>query len=131
MSKNYNIPFEFVLDYLSGKEVIIKPMFGCFLLYIDNKIYFFLRDRNDRKELNGVWVALSRPSDYKSLAKELPSINQDKKFDEYKDKNSNNKWLLLSAFDDEFESLVIKACDLVLSNDKRIGKFTKGSLSNE
>lgn len=130
MSKNYNIPFEFVLDYLSGKEVIIKPMFGCFLLYIDNKIYFFLRDRNDQKELNGVWVALSHPSDYRSLAKELPSINQDKKFDD-KDKNSNNKWLLLSAFDDEFESLVIKACELVLSNDKRIGKFTKGSLSNE
>ncbi len=49
------MPFEFILDYLSTKEVIVKPMFGCFLLYIGNKVYFFLRDRNDKKELNGIW----------------------------------------------------------------------------
>ena len=103
-------------------------MFGCFLLYIGNKIYFFLRDRNDQKELNGIWVALSSPENYESLAKELPSINQELKL--HDDKKSNNKWLLLSVFDDEFESLVIKACELILNNDKRIGKITLGSLSN-
>ncbi len=74
-------------------------------------------------------VALTTPSDYESLAKDLPSINQGQKLNN--DKKSNNKWLLLSAFDDEFETLVIKACELVLSNDERIGKITKGSLSNE
>lgn len=129
IEKKYHIPFDFILDHLFPKKVVVKPMFGCFRLYIGNKIYFFLRDRNDKKELNGIWVALSSPENYDSLANELPSIHQGEKLHE--DKKSNNKWLLLSVLDDEFESLVIKACELVLNNDKRIGKITKGSLSNE
>ena len=128
-NKKYNIPFDFILDYLYPKEIIIKPMFGCFGLYMNNKIYFFLRKRDDNKELNGVWIALATPDDYRSLATEMPSINQDKILVE--DKKSNSKWLLLSAFDDQFESLVIKACDLILNNDKRIGKITKGSFLSE
>ncbi len=56
--KKYKIPFEFILDYLNPKEVIIKPMFGCFGLYVNDKMYFFLRDREDKKELNGVWIAV-------------------------------------------------------------------------
>jgi len=125
MAKEYIIPFDFIIDSLNPKEVTIKPMFGCFGLYINNRICFFLRSREDKKELNGVWVALATPDDYQSLAKELPSINQNKKLIE--DKKSNNKWLLLSTFDDQFESLVNSACDLVINNDKRIGKITKGS----
>jgi len=128
IEKKYHIPFDFILDHLTPKEVIVKPMFGCFLFYIGNKTYFFIRDRKDQKELNGIWVALSSPEYYESLAKELPSINQELKL--HDDKKSNNKWLLLSVFDDEFESLVTKACELVLNNDKRIGKITLGSLSN-
>ena len=124
--KKYKIPFDFILDILHPREIIIKPMFGCYSLYMNNKICFFLRNRNDKKELNGVWVAVATPGDYESLRKELPSINQDKKLVE--DKKSNDKWLLLSAFDDQFESLVNNACDLVLINDKRIGKITKGGL---
>ena len=122
--KKYKIPFEFILDYLSPKEVVIKPMFGCFGLYLNNKMYFFLRDRKDKKELNGVWIALTAPASYESLAAELPSINQDLVLDE----KSNNRWLLLSDMDDDFEALVISACGLVLKNDKRIGKITKASL---
>ncbi|MCH8905186.1 MAG: hypothetical protein IIA45_14900 [Bacteroidetes bacterium] len=124
--KKYNIPFDFILDYLYPKEVVIKPMFGCFSLYMNNRIYFFLRNRDDKEELNGVWVAVATPNDYESLAKELHSINQDRELVE--DNKSDNKWLLLSAFDDQFESLVNQACDLILNNDKRIGKITKGSL---
>ncbi len=125
IDKEYRIPFDFIIDFLNPKEVVIKPMFGCYSLYINNKICFFLRNREDKIELNGVWVAVATPDDYQSLAKELPSINQDKKLIE--DKKSNNKWLLLSTFDDQFESLVNNACDLVINNDKRIGKITKGS----
>lgn len=124
IDKDYRIPFDFIIDFLNPKEVVIKPMFGCYSLYINNKICFFLRNREDKIELNGVWVAVATPDDYQSLAKELPSINQDKKLIE--DKKSNNKWLLLSTFDDQFESLVNNACDLVINNDQRIGKITKG-----
>ena len=50
IEKKHNVPFDFILEHLASKVVIIKPMFGCFGLYIDNKIYFFLRDRNDQTE---------------------------------------------------------------------------------
>ncbi len=99
-------------------------MFGCFGIYVNNKMYFFLRDRKDKKELNGVWICVATPDRYDSLARELPSINQELAIDE----KSKNRWLLLSNMDDEFESLVIRACELVLKNDKRIGKITRGSL---
>lgn len=127
-ARKYTIPFEFILDNLITKEVVVKPMFGCYRLYIGNQICFFLRDRNDQKELNGIWVVLNSPHDYESLANELPSINQDKKL--HNDKKSTNTWLLLSAFDPDFESLEHKVCELILNNDKRIGKITNGSLLN-
>ena len=53
-----NIPFDFILDYLHPNDVVTKPMFGCFSLYINNKICFFLRDRDDKKELNGIWKSV-------------------------------------------------------------------------
>lgn len=126
MKQKIIIPYEFILDCLHPKEVKIKPMFGCFGLYIDDKVIFLLRDREEKPLLNGVWIAVSKPKDYESLAKELPSINQEKKLVE--DKKSNKKWLLLSAVDNQFESSVNNACDLILDNDKRIGKKTKSSL---
>lgn len=128
MTNKHHIPFDFILDYLHPKDVVVKSMFGCFSLYINNKICFFLRDRGDKKELNGIWIATPTLEDYESLKKELPSIDQDKNLVE--DKKSNNKWLLLSANDHNFELLVRRACELVLNNDKRIGKITKGSLTS-
>lgn len=127
MNRTRQIPFDFILDYLHSKDVLIKPMFGCFGLYVENKICFFLRDREKAKELNGVWIAAATPDDYESLAKELPSIKQ--KMDLVKPgKKSKNRWLLLSAYDRNFESLVLRACELVVKNDRRIGKITKGSI---
>ncbi len=126
MNQKHKIPYVFILDYLHPKEVKIKPMFGCFGLYVDDKIIFFLRDRKEKPELNGVWVAVGILSYYESLAKKLPSVNQDKKLVE--DKKSNNKWLLISIHDDNFETIVIKACELVLNGNEGIGKVTKGSL---
>ena len=58
MNQKHKIPYVFILDYLHPKEVKIKPMFGCFGLYVDDKIIFFLRDRKEKPELNGVWVAV-------------------------------------------------------------------------
>jgi len=124
--KNRKIPFDFILDALYTEEVEIKPMFGCFGIYVNNRMCFFLRKRADRKELNGVWVALASPEAYNSLTIELPSVNQDEKLVENKKKS--NTWLLISVFDDDFEELVNKACDLILNKDKRIGKTTRGSL---
>ena len=124
--KDYKIPFAFVLDNLSSREVIIKPMFGCYGLYMSNKMYFLLRNRTDKKNLNGIWLAVASTDDYNSLKVELPSINQDKVL--IAGSKSNNKWLLLSVFDEHFEELANNACTMILSNDDRLGRITKGAL---
>lgn len=127
MNPKYKIPFEFILDYLYPKKVKIKPMFGCFGLYVNGKIVFFLRDRKEKIELNGVWVA-STLDNFASLSKALPSVNRELKLVE--GKKSSGTWLLISTQDDNFEAVVIKACELILKGDSRIGKITKSSLTS-
>ena|SRR6266700_902906 len=126
MDQPYKIPFTFILDYLHPKKVTITHMFGCFGVYVNGKMVFLLRDRKDKAELNGVWVAAT-PEGSASLSKDLPSVNRDLKL--VPDKKSGGTWLLIAARDDHFESVVIKACELVKKGDTRIGKLTKRSSS--
>src|ERR1017187_9985509 len=126
MDTKYNIPFEFLMDYLNPKKVKIRPMLGCFGLYMNNEIVFFLRERKEKPTYNGVWVATTTEN-LASLSKTLPSINQHLKL--VKDHNSNNTWLFISVQDDKFEAVVKKACGLVTKGDKRIGNTKKKSLA--
>jgi hypothetical protein len=68
-----NIPFDFVLDYLTPLDVTVKPMFGFWAIYLNQKIVFILRQRDDHPETNGVWIATSQEH-HESLKKELPSM---------------------------------------------------------
>jgi len=86
---------------------------------------FLLRNRKVQPEKNGIWVATS-PEHSESVSKTLPSIHRDLKLIEKKAKNT---WLLISVEDDNFETLVIKACGMIVKGDKRIGKITKSSLA--
>lgn len=126
MDTIHKIPFEFIMDYLNPKKIKIRPMFGCFGLYVNNKIVFFLRERKEKPTYNGVWVATTLEN-FAALSKTLPSINQHLKL--VKDHNSTHTWLFLSVQDDKFETVVIKACGLVTKGDKRIGNSTKKSLT--
>jgi hypothetical protein len=119
------IPFEFILDYLHSKKVRIKPMFGCFAVYVNTKMIFLLRLRNDKPELNGVWVA-SANIHIKTLSKILPGADLTLKLIE--SKKSANSWFLIPLQNEEFETTVIKACELVSKGDERIGKTTPSSL---
>ena len=119
------IPYSFIEDALSSKDITVKNMFGCYGVYIDGKIYFFMRKQPKKPELNGIWVAVSNPEHHSSLLKEFPGINNDKKL--ITEKKSKNPWILISEANDKFEELAIKACSMILKNDERIGKITKGS----
>ena len=120
------IPFSFIEDALASKEVTVKHMFGCYGIYIDGKIYFFMRKQPKKSELNGIWIAVSEPKYHASLLKEFPGIYNDKKL--VSEKKSNNIWLLISESNDQFEEFAEKACKMILKNDKRIGKVTKASV---
>jgi hypothetical protein len=125
MNANPKIPFEFIMDYLYSKKVRIKPMFGCFAVYVNSKIVFILRERKEKPELNGVWVA-SSTQNIESLSQTLQAVDREVQLVE--SKKSNGTWLLIPLQNEEFETTVIKACELVSKGDERIGKTTASSL---
>lgn len=113
------IPFDFVLERLSNLEIVIKPMFGCHALYLQNKIIFILRKKENFLLDNGVWIATSSDH-HESLKKVFPSMRSIQLF-----RSDRSEWQILPEDALDFEESVMKACDLVLKNDKRIGKIPK------
>lgn len=119
--KPKKIPFEFVFDYLLPLEPVTKPMFGCLALYLGNKIVLILRERKDHPDANGVWLATSSEH-HESLKQELPSMRS---IYILSDGKAETNWQMLPADADDFETSVIKVCEMVKHGDKRIGKVPK------
>ena len=118
-----SIPFHFVLEYLMPLEPRTKPFFGCYGVYIGERIVFILRDKKTNTDCNGVWIATS-PEHHKSLKKEFPGISSVAVLNDRR-KDSETNWQMLKSDDDDFEAMAIKACELVLHGDPRIGKIPK------
>ena len=74
MKNKKNIPFDFVLDYLLPLDPAIKPMFGCYAIYVGEKIMLVLRNRKDHQDANGIWIATSKEH-HVSLKKDFPSLH--------------------------------------------------------
>jgi TfoX/Sxy family transcriptional regulator of competence genes len=61
MKKKPSIPFEFVLEQLYSVNVEIRPMFGCFAIYVHNKIVLMLKEENNiRLGINGVMACYNK-----------------------------------------------------------------------
>ena len=116
-----DIPYEFVFDYLTPLDVTIKPMFGLWAIYINEKIVLALRDRKEFPDSNGVWVATSQEH-HKSLKSEFPSLRS---FTIFSKAIKETEWQMLPVDADDFEASVIKVCELIKRNDNRIGKIPK------
>ena len=114
-----SIPFNFVLEYLSAADVVIRPMFGCHAIYTSNKIVLILRNKNDFPKDNGVWLATILEH-HESLKSDFPSMRSISLFG-----SSPSGWQNLPVDADDFEELAIKACRLILKGDPRIGKVPK------
>jgi hypothetical protein len=116
MKKEIAIPFDFVLEQLYSVNVEIRPMFGCFALYVHNKIVLILRERKTSTKDNGVWVATSKEH-HASLKSDFPSMRSIKILGGMK-----SNWQNLPAEADDFEEMVIRACEMILRRDNRIGR---------
>lgn len=114
-----NIPFEFVIDYLTPLEITVKPMFGLYAIYVNEKIMLVLRERKDHADTNGVWVATNKEH-HKSLKTDLPSLRS---FSIYAKAIKETEWQLLPVDADDFEASVKKVCDLIKRGDPRIGRI--------
>jgi hypothetical protein len=113
------IPFEFVLDALSSLEPVTRPMFGCLAIYVGPKIVLILRDKGGLGPDNGVWLATTLEH-HESLRREFPNMRSIGVFGK-----AVTGWQVLPVDAADFEESAIRACELVIARDPRIGKVPK------
>ncbi len=113
------IPFDFVLEELQRTSPYVKPMFGAYGVYVENKIVLILRNRSNSTEDNGIWLATSE-AHHKSLQKDFPNMRSIKVFGE-----GPTGWQVLPLDGDDFEESAFRACEMILNKDIRIGKIPK------
>jgi hypothetical protein len=113
------VPHEFVLEALEAASPVTRLMFGCVAVYIGPKIVFVLRDRKPDNPDNGVWLATTEPH-HESLRGEFPGMRSITVLG-----TGTTGWQLLPADAPDFEETALRACELVLARDVRIGKIPK------
>jgi hypothetical protein len=110
------IPHEFVLDAIAPLSPATRSMFGCLAVYIQDKIVLILRDKRDLTADNGVWLATTEEH-HQSLRREFPNMRSIQVFGK-----KVTAWQLLPSDAKDFEEAALRACELVLAGDPRIGK---------
>jgi hypothetical protein len=92
-------------------------MFGCLAVYIGDRIVFFLRDKPGASPDNGVWLATTEQH-HESLRREFPNMRSIQVLG-----RKVTHWQVLPADAADFEEAALRAADLVLARDPRIGKI--------
>lgn len=109
-------PFEFVLEALALARPWTRPMFGCLAVYVGEKIMLVLRDKPTATHSNGVWLATT-PDHHESLRQDFPSMRSIQALGE-----GVTGWQMIPAGAADFEEAALRACELILARDGRIGK---------
>jgi hypothetical protein len=112
------VPHEFVLDALAPLSPRTRPMFGCLAVYVGDKIVLILRNKDEPGQTadNGVWLATTEEH-HQSLRRDFPSMRSIQVFG-----TKVTGWQVLPADAEDFEEAALRACELVLAGDPRIGK---------
>jgi hypothetical protein len=111
------IPHGFVLEAISTLSPYTRPMFGCLAIYVKDKIVLILRDKPKNTADNGVWLATTQEH-HQSLRREFPNMRSIQIFGK-----PATDWQVLPVDAPDFESAALRACELVLAGDPRIGKI--------
>ena len=113
------VPHEFVLDALAPLFPTTRPMFGCLALYVGRKIVLILRYKRQAASDNGVWLATTREH-HESLRREFPNMRSIAVLGK-----GTTGWQILPADAPDLEEAAIRACELILAGDPRIGKVPR------
>ncbi len=113
------IPYAFVLDALISLSPWTRSMFGCIAIYVKDRIVFCLRDKPTHTQDNGLWLA-TMLENHESLRQEFPNMRSISVFGK-----EVTEWQILAADTPDFEESALRACELVLAGDVRIGKLPK------
>jgi hypothetical protein len=111
------IPHAFVLDAIATLSPYTRPMFGCLAIYVKDKIVLILRDKPTNTADNGVWLATTQ-GHHQSLRREFPNMRSIQVLGK-----QVTGWQVLPVDAPDFESAALRACELVLAGDPRIGKI--------
>jgi hypothetical protein len=114
--KRKPVPHEFVLEAISSLSPVTRPMFGCLAVYVGEKIVFVLRDKSEPTADNGVWLATTEDH-HESLRHDFPNMRSIEVLGK-----KVTGWQVLPAGAKDFEETALRACELVLAGDQRIGK---------
>jgi hypothetical protein len=115
--KPKSTPFEFVLEALHPLSPRTRPMFGCLAVYIGERIVLFLRDKSTSPADNGVWLATTE-THHASLRRLFPGMRSIQVFGK-----EVTSWQVLPSDAPDFEESALRACELILARDQRIGKL--------
>jgi hypothetical protein len=120
MKKSSSIPFSFVLDELDSLNPRTNPMFGCYGIYIGEKIVLAVRSKDSHTDDNGVWIA-TKPEHHEALKKIFPSMRSIYALGG----GGQTNWQIIPEQADDFEESVMKICSLIKKGDPRIGNIPK------
>ena len=110
------VPHQFVLDAIAALSPTTRPMFGCLAVYVADKIVLILRDKREMTADNGVWLATTKDH-HASLRREFPNMRSIQVLGK-----GVTGWQVLPADAPDFEEAALRACELILAGDPRIGK---------
>lgn len=110
------VPHEFVLEGLAPLSPYTRPMFGCLAVYVKDRIVLVLRDKRGNTVDNGVWLATAEEH-HESLRREFPNMRSIKVLGK-----AVTGWQVLPADAPDFEEAALRACELIVAGDPRIGK---------
>jgi hypothetical protein len=110
------IPHEFVIEAIAALSPRTRPMFGCLAVYVEGKIVLILRDKRDKTADNGVWLATTEEH-HESLRREFPNMRSIQVLGK-----KVTGWQVLPADAPDFEEAALRACELIVARDPRIGK---------
>ena len=110
------VPHEFVLEAIAALSPRTRPMFGCLAVYVEDKIVLILRDKRDKTADNGVWLATTEEH-HESLRREFPNMRSIQVLGK-----KVTGWQVLPADAPDFEEAALRACELIVARDLRIGK---------
>ncbi len=121
MPQTEKISYPFLLDHLSGDDIVIKPMFGGHAVYADAKLCLFLvgRDkpvlpRDAGVEQNGVYVG--------TTAENVPKLASIFAGADIQQLKKGKVWIFIPESNENFEAYSIAACELIIARDPRIGR---------
>jgi hypothetical protein len=113
------VPYPFVLDAIGELSPETRPFFGCLAVYIGDKIVLILREKRDGSGSDGVWLATTTEH-HESLRREFPNMRSIAVF-----RQDVTHWQILPADAPDFEESALRACELIVAKDPRLGKVPK------